>query len=137
MATVADTAAAPAVLDDEPRELAPGAERGRTRIADKVVDRVAVAATAEVDQVLDATGGWTSRLTGRGLPSADAVVAGRTCKISVDVAVPWTASLPAVAAQVRDHVGTRVADLTGFTVTRVDVTVADVVHAAPATRRVR
>ncbi len=117
-------------------ELAPPAERGRTTIADKVVDRVAIAATAEVDQVLTAHGGW-GRLVGRGLPSAHAVVAGGTCKVTVDVGVPWTAPLPTVAAQVRDHVAERVHTLTGLAVTRVDVTVADVVHATDDAPRVR
>lgn len=117
-------------------ELAPPAERGRTSIADKVIDRVAAAASSEVDQVLSARSGW-GRLVGRSLPGAHAVVAGRTCKISVDVAVPWTAPLPSVAAQVRDHVANRVQTLTGLTVTRVDVTVADVVQAADDAPRVR
>lgn len=86
--------------------------------------------------MLSARSGW-GRLVGRGLPSAHSVVAGQTCKITVDVAVPWTISLPVVAAQVRDHVADRVQTLTGVSVTRVDVTVADVVQAAPDARRVR
>lgn len=97
---------------------------------------MAVAATSEVDQVLTARSGWT-RLVGRSLPSAHAVVAGKTCKIEIEVAVPWSAPLPTVAAQVRDHVADRVQALTGLAVSRVDVTVADVVHAANDTPRVR
>ncbi len=118
------------------RELAPAAERGRTTIADKVVDKVASAASAEVDQVMTAHS-RLGRLIGRGLPSAHAVVAGGTCKIKVDVAVPWAAPLPAVAADVREHVAERVQTLTGLSVTRVDVTVADVVHAVDDGPRVR
>ena len=79
-------------------ELAPPAERGRTTIADKVVDRIAAAATTEVDVVLRARGGWT-RLMGKNLPSASAVVAGKTCKVAVEVAVPWTTPLPASPAR--------------------------------------
>lgn len=132
---MADTASTGEVAA-RPDELAPPAERGRTIIADRVVDRVAVAATSEVDQVLAPRGGWT-RLVGRSLPSAHAVVAGKICKIEVDVAVPWSAPLPRVAAQVRDHVADRVHALTGLAVSRVDVTVADVVHSASDSPRVR
>lgn len=117
--------------------LAPPADRGRTTIADRVVERVAAAASAEVDAVLDTHGGWTRSLLGRGLPRAEAVVAGSTSRIAVEVACPWTAPLPAVTAEVRAHVARRVTELTGVVVARVDVSVTDVVHDATPARRVR
>ncbi len=117
------------------RELAPAAERGRTTIADRVVTRVASLAAAEVESVIDTRSGWT-KLVRKGLPHAEAVVAGGTTRITVQVAATWPTPLSRVAAQVRDHVTERVVQLTGTQVTRVDVTVADVVHVETAARRV-
>ncbi|WP_229052043.1 Asp23/Gls24 family envelope stress response protein [Aeromicrobium sp. Leaf350] len=116
-------------------ELAPAAERGRTTIADKVVSRVASIAAAEMEAVVDTRSGWT-KLVRKGLPHADAVVAGGTTRITVEVAATWPTPLSRLAAQVRDHVTSRVVDLTGTQVSRVDVTVADVVHLETAARRV-
>lgn len=117
------------------RELAEPAERGRTVVADRVVSRVASIATSEVESVVDTRNGWT-KLVRRGLPHAEAVVAGGTSRITVEVAATWPTPLSALSAKVREHVGTRVAELTGVSVTRVDVTVADVVHVESASRRV-
>ena len=117
------------------RELAPAAERGRTSIADRVVTRVASIAAAEIESVIDTRSGWT-KLVRKGLPHAEAVVAGGTTRITVQVAATWPTPLSQVAAQVRDHVTERVAHLTGTQVSRVDVTVADVVHVETAARRV-
>ncbi|SEB63921.1 Uncharacterized conserved protein YloU, alkaline shock protein (Asp23) family [Nocardioides exalbidus] len=114
----------------------PAAERGRTVIADKVVERVASIATSEIEAVIDTRTGWT-KLIRKGLPHAEAVVAGGTSKITVEVAATWPTPLDRVAAQVREHVTRQVADLTGVTVTRVDVTVADVVHLEAADARVQ
>ncbi len=118
-----------------PRELAPPAERGRTTIHDKVVTKVAAIAAAEVESVVGTGSGWT-KIVRKGLPHAEAVVAGGTTRIAVEVAATWPAPLAQVSADVRDHVSTRVADLTGTRVSRVDVTVADVVHQAAPARRV-
>ena len=117
------------------RERAPPADRGRTVIADKVVTRVAAIAAAEVEAVIDTRSGWT-RLVRKGLPHADAVVAGGTSRIAVEVAATWPTPLADVAARVRDLVTSRVTELTGTAVSRVDVTVADVVHVDTAARRV-
>jgi len=117
------------------RELAPSAERGRTTIADRVVTKVAAIAATEVESVVDTRSGWTT-IVRRGLPHAEAVVAGGTTRIAVEVAATWPAPLAQVSSDVRDHVTTRVADLTGTRVSRVDVTVADVVHQAAPARRV-
>lgn len=114
--------------------LVPAGERGRTIIADKVVKRVASIATAEIEAVVDTRKGWT-KLIRRGLPHAEAVVAGGTSRITVEVAATWPTPLAQVAAQVRHHVTRRVVDLTGVSVTRVDVTVANVVHLDTAVRR--
>ncbi len=118
------------------RPPAPAAKRGRTTIADKVVERVASIATSEIEAVIDTRRGWT-KLVHRGLPRASAIVAGDTCRIQVEVAAIWPAPLAEVASRVRDHVTTQVAALTGVTVAAVDVSVADVVHVEAAQRRVQ
>ncbi|WP_207208657.1 Asp23/Gls24 family envelope stress response protein [Nocardioides oleivorans] len=114
---------------------APAADRGRTVIADKVVERVASIATSEIEAVIDTRTGWT-KLVRKGLPHAEAVVAGGTSRITVEVAATWPTPLAQVAAQVREHVSRQVSDITGVTVTRVDVTVADVVHLEATEARV-
>ncbi|GAA1923743.1 hypothetical protein GCM10009797_16840 [Nocardioides hwasunensis] len=124
------------VADTESAATSPAADRGRTVIADKVVERVASIATSEVEAVIDTRKGWT-KLIRKGLPHAEAVVAGDTSKITVEVAATWPTPLAQVAAQVREHVTRQVVDITGVTVTRVDVTVADVVHLDAAEARVQ
>lgn len=111
----------------EPRTLAPPEERGRTTVADRVVERVASISAHEVEAVIDTRAGWT-KLVRRGLPRASAVVAGGRTRIEVEVAATWTSPLPQVAAQVRDHVSEQVQKMTGIDVAAVDVTVADVVR---------
>jgi uncharacterized alkaline shock family protein YloU len=109
-------------------------------VADKVVERVASIATAEVEAVIDTRTGWT-KLVRKGLPRAEAVVAGGTTRITVAVAATWPTPLAQVAAQVRAHVIQQVTAITGVSVARVDVSVADVVHldssTHTSTRRVR
>ncbi|MBD3912990.1 Asp23/Gls24 family envelope stress response protein [Nocardioides hwasunensis] len=124
------------MADTESAATSPAADRGRTVIADKVVERVASIATSEVEAVIDTRKGWT-KLIRKGLPHAEAVVAGDTSKITVEVAATWPTPLAQVAAQVREHVTRQVVDITGVTVTRVDVTVADVVHLDAAEARVQ
>ncbi|WP_445257765.1 Asp23/Gls24 family envelope stress response protein [Nocardioides aurantiacus] len=116
--------------------LPPPEERGRTVIADRVVERIASAAAAEVEATIDSRGGFGRLVRGR-LPSAQAVVAGRTSRISVEVGAVWPTPLPVLGARVRDHVGERVHTLTGVEVTAVDVTVADVVHSTASSPRVQ
>lgn len=110
-------------------------KRGVTRVADKVVEKVALAAAREIDHSHDTHSTWTD-LTRRGLPRATAVVAGDTTRIHVDIAAPWPVNLTQVTAGVRTHVAERVHTLIGMDVTAVDVTVADVIHPQTTLRRV-
>ncbi len=110
-------------------------ERGTTTIADRVVERVASIAASEVEAVTQARSGWASAVR-RSLPRASATVAGSTARISVDVAAVWPTPLSSLAAEVRDHVSAQVTALTGVEVLAVDVSVADVVRAQAARRRV-
>lgn len=111
------------------------ADRGRTTIADGVVSRIASIAASEIEAVVDTRKGWT-KLVRKGLPHADAVVAGDTSRITVEVAAVWPTPLAPLTDRVRAHVTERVGSLVGVTVSRVDVTVADVVHLDEPARRV-
>lgn len=109
---------------------------GRTTIAPRVVERIAVAAAAEVDATTRANGGLTRLVRGR-LPRASAVVAGQTSRISVEVAATWPTPLASVAGEVRDHVAERVGTLAGVDVTAVDVTVAEIIQSRDLSPRVQ
>lgn len=113
---------------------------GRTTIAPRVVERLAVAAAREADSSTRARardrGGLTGMVRGS-LPRASAVVAGQTSRIEVRVAASWPESLASVAARVRDHVGARVTELAGIDVTAVDVVVAEIVTQRDLSPRVQ
>lgn len=115
--------------------LPPPEERGRTVIADRVVERVSAMAAREIENVIDTRSGLT-RLARGALPRARATVAGGTSRISVDVAAQWPTPLREIATGVRDHVTERVQTLTGVSVVAVDVRVADVAYAGAQRRRV-
>jgi uncharacterized alkaline shock family protein YloU len=116
-----------AVPDSGRAAVADAAGRGRTRIADRVVEKVASQAVAEVDNAT----GVARRVLGVNLGSAgpdsqarvDAEIDGSVVTIRVSMAVRWPASVRTVTRQVRTHVTGRVRDLTGLHVAYVDVTV--------------
>lgn len=111
--------------------------RGRTVVADRVVERIATIAAREVAGVAQ-VGSTLERVVGRQYPKADAQVAGDRARISVEIAVAWPTSLADVTAGVREAVRTRLEGLAGLQVDTVDVTAARVVHDdAPTPRRVQ
>ncbi len=121
--------------DVDARQPATGpGQRGRLDIAERVVERIASIAAAEVPGVLT-TGSTLEGVLGRRYPQAGAEVAGRHATVSVDVAVAWAAALADTAASVRDRVQARVQDLAGLHVDAVHVTVANVILEAPDTQR--
>ncbi len=111
----------------EPAGLREPAERGRTAIADRVVEKIAARAVAEVD---NATGVARSVLGVRlGSTGPDS-----TAKVSADVdggvvavkavmSVRWPAPVRTVTRQVRTNVTDRIQDLTGLRVQYVDIEV--------------
>ena len=117
--------------------LAAPPQRGRTVIADAVVEHIAAQAAAGVDGVTR-SGSGLDKIVGRAYPQAHAHVAGGRVRLHLEIAVAWPHPLDHVCGQVRDTVTTRLAELTGLAVDGVDVTAATVVHVAPAppTRRV-
>lgn len=111
--------------------------RGRTVVADRVVERIATIAAREVTGVTQ-VGSALERVVGRQYPKADAKVAGDRARISVEIAVAWPTSLADVTARVRETVRARLGELAGLQVDTVDVTAAKVVHDdAPTPRRVQ
>ncbi len=102
-------------------------DRGRTRIADRVVEKIAARAVAEVDR---ATGtprqvlGVRLGSTGSDTPArVDADVDGGVVTVAVSMAVRWPAPIREVARQVRGHVTERLEALTGLEVAHVDIEV--------------
>ncbi|NIJ10651.1 putative alkaline shock family protein YloU [Saccharomonospora amisosensis] len=101
--------------------------RGRTTIADRVVERLAVHAAREVEGV----GGSARRLLGvrvtgeapRRSVQASAHVSGGSASLRVQLSVRYPTSVARTVERARDHIMRRVTELTGLEVSRVDVTV--------------
>lgn len=104
------------------------ADRGALSIADVVVEKVAVAATGEVEHVGGAVrrvlGVPTGREDGDGAPRVSAKVSGEVVALEVRLSVSYPASVRGVTEAVRAHVRDRVHALTELTVSRVDISVA-------------
>lgn len=105
-----------------------GAEtRGRTTIADRVVEKIAGQAATEVDHVT----GVPRRVLGQTLGKvkadsqarASAKVDGSVVSLSVSVAVEYPTPVRSAAAAVRAHVVDQVSTLTGLNVVEVHVDV--------------
>jgi uncharacterized alkaline shock family protein YloU len=133
---------------------APSSQAGRTELGtisidDRVVEKMAACAVAEIPDA----GGAAPRVLGRSMPGAGAFGARRTSltalpKASADVdgstvildlsiSVRWPASVPEVSSAVREHVRSRITDLTGLTVTDVAISVTGLVTRFAAPPRVR
>lgn len=111
---------------------------GRLTISDRTVERIAATAIGEVDGV----GGSATRMLGV-VVGADqtakvtATVSGRTTSLAVRLSVTYPASVARTTEAARAHVVRRVEELTGFTVSRVDITVTALHSDTPDTRRVQ
>lgn len=117
------------------------AERGALTIDDVVVEKVAVAATGEVEHVGGAVrrvlGVPTGREDGDGAPRVSAKVSGEVVALEVRLSVSYPASVRGVTGAVRAHVRDRVHALTDLTVSRVDISVASLTGTTSAgTKRV-
>ncbi len=107
--------------------LLPVADRGELSIADQVVEKIAAAALAEVDQI----GGAARRVLGVAVgaadsdarPLVDAQVNGSVVTVEARCSVGYPAPVGATTERARAHLIDRVAELTGLDVSRVDITV--------------
>lgn len=121
------------VASTRPGLAAPG-ERGRLRVADRAVERLAVAAARGVGGGVVVSAG----LTGRSYPRAEVVVAGDRVRARIEVAGRWPTPADRLAADVRATVAGALSTLAGLRVDTVDVTVATFVrNDTPAGRRVQ
>ncbi|WP_163512344.1 Asp23/Gls24 family envelope stress response protein [Fodinicola acaciae] len=106
--------------------VAPAEERGSLDIEDRVVERIAAFAAAEIPEVsgpprrvLGASFGWIGTP-----PRASArIVAGRA-SVHLQMCVRWPCGIRSVSERVREHVTERVTALTGLRVSTVDITVS-------------
>lgn len=118
-------------------DLPSAAGRGATTIADEVVVKIATLAARECSESTSAPTPM-GKLTGRSLPSADAVVANGRARLRMRIAVQWPTPLGEAAALVRERVSQRVSELTGLHVDDVDIEVDHVVLGPdPTVRRIQ
>ena len=124
-------------------------ELGMISINDQVVAKLASQAAVEIEDA----GAAAPRLLGRSLsgaaalgarqtsltalPKASADVDGSIVVLTLSISVRWPASVPSVSSTVREHVRSRVSELTGLTVSEVSISVTDLVTRLPAPPRVR
>lgn len=116
-------------------------ERGRTDIADRVVEKIAGYALTEVAEA----GGVSRRLLGvpvgrpgaGATPQVDARIDGHLATLSMTVSVLYPAPVRRVTSRLRDHVAARVGALTGLDVRQVDVDVDTLSHPEPFHGRAR
>ena len=141
----ASTAVLPAASGSRPGRN----ELGTISINDRVVEKMAARAAVEIPDA----GAAASRFLGRsmagasalgarqtsltGLPKTSANVNGSLAILDLSISVRWPASVPEVASAVREHVRSRVTELTGLTVTEVSISVTALVTQLPAPPRVR
>jgi uncharacterized alkaline shock family protein YloU len=129
------------LLPDPPAALGPPETRGRTEIADRVLERIATWAAAEVDQA----GGAAPRLLGVPLgrdtaqtaARATAHVDGHLATVALRLSVTYPAPIRQVTRRVREHVTGRVAELTGLDVRQVDIDIARLTSPQRQQRRVQ
>ena len=125
-------------------------ELGTISISEAVVAKLAAQAAVEIPDAgaaaprllgrsLSGAGGLGVRATSlTRLPKASAHVDGSVGLVRLEISVRWPASVPAVTTAVREHVRTRLTELTGLHVPEVTIEVTGLVTtlANPA-RRVR
>ncbi|MDQ2845431.1 MAG: Asp23/Gls24 family envelope stress response protein [Actinomycetota bacterium] len=110
--------------------------RGKTTLADRVVEKIAARAAAEVPHCLGLHRRVVGITTGRTAVTADAVTDGAITGLSLSVAIAYPAPIISTTRQVRTHVRHRVENLCGLTVDHVDITVADVIRPERKEQRV-
>lgn len=121
--------------------LRPPEARGRTEIADRVLERIAARAVSEVAQA----GGAARRLLGvplgrdtvRAAARATAHVDGQIATVQLRMSVIYPAPIRETTRRVRDQIMTRVGELTGLDVRQVDIEIARLIPPGTEPRRVQ
>lgn len=114
--------------------------RGETVVAARAMASVARAAAGEVEGVELVTRSGLARflaelLPGSGRHDVSAEMGRASTALSLHLSVSWPSPVGQVADAARRHVQARVSDLTGYTVTEVDIVVDSL--PAPGTARAR
>jgi uncharacterized alkaline shock family protein YloU len=114
------------------------ATRGRLEIADRVIERIAAQAAAEVDRAT----GAPRRMLGVSVgsqadrPDVSARVDGPIAIVDVVMSVAWPAPVAEVTEQVRARIVQQLADLAGVRAAQVDVRVTALVSEQSSEQRV-
>ena len=114
--------------------------RGRTEIAERVLERIAAYVLTEVEE----TGGTARRVLGvplgptgqRTRPQVTAHVDGHLAIVRMRITVAYPEPIRQVTRRLRDRVTSRVAELTGVEVRQVDIDVARLTRPYERVRRV-
>ncbi len=118
LTTGAGLAPAPGVL--EPRR------RGRLVLADRVLEKIAAQAAAEVAVTAGRSGGFLgigAEADASARPKVDVTLSAESADLALSVGITYPGSIRRATQEVRDHVTERVETLTGVDVRRVDVDV--------------
>jgi len=111
--------------------------RGTTTVADRAVQRIATQLVTEMEGV----GGSSRRMLGLTVggdePKIDARVDGQHVELEVELSVAYPASVPKTTEAAREQLTRDVAELTGLTVERVDITVTSLRGEGSGERRVQ
>lgn len=96
--------------------------RGHLSIADRVIEKIAAHAVAEVDRAT----GVPRRVLGMAVGASDqarvrARVHGDAATVEVSMSVDWPAPVPEVATQVRSHLRERLMTLAGLATAQIDI----------------
>lgn len=113
--------------DDSSASLGDPAHRGQLVIAERVIEKVASQAASEVSVSAGRSGGVLgigahTDTTAR--PKVQVELSGRSATVEVETGVVYPTPLKQATGRIRDHVISRVEELTGVQVKRVDITIA-------------
>ncbi|WP_420122433.1 Asp23/Gls24 family envelope stress response protein [Nakamurella sp.] len=114
------------------------AVRGRTVLLDRVVEKTAAAAAAEVERVLAAGRGAVGQVLGaRPAIAVESSIDGHLAQLTLEVEIDYPAPLRQVTRRLREHVVDRVHHLCAITVTDLDVHVVALRQQTSPERRVQ
>ena len=111
--------------------------RGRTTVADRVVEKIAARAALEVPHCVAPERRLADHLPGHPSVGASAQTDGTVTGLRLSVAIAYPAPIVTTTRAVRMHVEQTVRTLCDMTVDHVDITVVGVVRRTPERRRVQ
>ncbi|MBA8796237.1 putative alkaline shock family protein YloU [Friedmanniella endophytica] len=100
--------------------------RGRLELNDRVVEKIAGQAAAEIGAAHGRSGGFLgigAEADAAARPKVDVDLGSDYADLAITVGIAYPGSIRAAAQQIRDHVTERVQTLTGVRVHRVDIDV--------------